>query len=112
MPETTVDGVSVLLNNLPERTCDVIERWSESSPDRPALVEASGTWTYRDLRSAISDTERWLLDLGVRPGDRVVVVCENCRALVAIFLALARTDAWPVLVNARQSAREVDEIRE
>jgi long-chain acyl-CoA synthetase len=107
-----VDSATDLLSSIPERTCDVIARWSELSPDRPALVETSGTWTYRELASAVSDTQHWLVDLGVRPGDRVMVICENCRALVAIFLGLARVDAWPVLVNARQSAREVDEIRE
>jgi acyl-CoA synthetase (AMP-forming)/AMP-acid ligase II len=41
-----------------------------------------------------------------------MIVCENCRAFVAILLALASLDAWPVLVNARLSEREVDEIRE
>jgi acyl-CoA synthetase (AMP-forming)/AMP-acid ligase II len=41
-----------------------------------------------------------------------MIVCENCRAFVAILLALAGLDAWPVLVNARLSAREIDEIRD
>ena len=41
-----------------------------------------------------------------------MVVCENCRALVAIFLALTGMDAWPVLVNSRLSAREIDGIRD
>jgi acyl-CoA synthetase (AMP-forming)/AMP-acid ligase II len=41
-----------------------------------------------------------------------MLVCENCRAFVAILLALAGLDAWPVLVNARLSAPEIDQIRE
>ncbi len=41
-----------------------------------------------------------------------MLVCENCRAFVATLLAVAGLDAWPVLVNARLSAREVDEIRD
>src|SRR6202050_2153231 len=41
-----------------------------------------------------------------------MLVCENCRAFVAIFLALAEMDAWPVLVNARLSPREIDLIRD
>src|SRR5271167_1867115 len=98
--------------NLPACISDVIKPWEECSPDRPALVEASGTWTYRQLASAVSDTQRWLRDSGVCPGDRVMIVCENCRAFVAILLALADLDAWPVLVNARLSAREIDEIRD
>src|SRR5207237_437710 len=48
----------------------------------------------------------------VSPGDRVMIVCENCRALVAVLLALASLDAWPVLVNARLSAREIEMIRD
>jgi acyl-CoA synthetase (AMP-forming)/AMP-acid ligase II len=75
-------------------------------------VEALGTWTYRQLASAISHTSHWLISSGVRPGDRVMIVCENCRAFVAILLALAQIDAWPVLVNARLSAREIDAIRD
>ena len=112
MAETTTDSVAALLAKLPARTCDVITSWSERFPDRPALVESTGAWTWRQLASAVSNTQRWLVDLAVRPGDRVVIVCENCRASVAIWLALGRLDAWPVLVNARVSARELDEIRD
>jgi acyl-CoA synthetase (AMP-forming)/AMP-acid ligase II len=112
MQETTCDNLSGLLAKVPERTCDVITPWSERSPERPALVEASGAWTYRQLASVVFETQRWLLELGVRPGDRVMIVCENCRAFVAILLALAGIDAWPVLVNSRLSAREIDEIRD
>ena len=52
------------LTDLPARISDVITPWSERSPERPALVEASGTWTYRQLASAVSDTQRWLLSQG------------------------------------------------
>jgi long-chain acyl-CoA synthetase len=100
------------LINLPERIIDVVKPWAERSPDRPALVEAAGTWTYRQLASAVDEARTWLVDSGVRPGDRVMIVCENCKAFVAILLALAGLDAWPVLVNARLSAREIDEIRD
>jgi long-chain acyl-CoA synthetase len=98
--------------NLPTRISDVIKPWAECSPDQLALVEASGSWTYRQLALAVTETQTWLLDSGVRPGDRVMLVCENCRAFVAILLALAGLDAWPALVSARLSANEVDAIRE
>ena len=100
------------VESLPERICDVISPWVERSPDHPALVEASGTWTYKQLASAISEARQWLGDLEVRPGDRVMLVCENCRASVAALLALASLDAWAVLVGTRLSPREVDEIRD
>jgi long-chain acyl-CoA synthetase len=103
---------SELLKSLPESIGDVIKRWAERSPDRLALVENSGSWTYSELDAAVTATGAWLRDSGVRPGDRVMLVCENCRAFIAIFLALTEMDGWPVLANARLSAREIDDIRD
>jgi long-chain acyl-CoA synthetase len=104
--------VSDILTNLPERISDVIKPWSERSPDAPALVEASGAWSYRQLASVVAEAQSSLTDSGVRAGDRVMVVCENCRAFVAILLAIAGIDAWPALVSARLSAKEIDVIRD
>jgi long-chain acyl-CoA synthetase len=101
-----------LLHPPPARASDIVRPWAEKSPESVALVEATGTWTYSQLSAAISQTQTWLEDLGTRPGDRVIVVCENSRASVAIFLALGALDAWPVLVNARLSAQEIDQIRD
>jgi len=106
------NNVAEILHSLPARISDVIAPWAEHSPDHSALVEASGTWTYRELSKVIAETQSWLITSGVRPGDRVLIVCENCRAFAAVLLAVAAIDAWPVLVNAKLSAREVDAICE
>jgi long-chain acyl-CoA synthetase len=97
--------------NLPDHICDVVELWAKRLPGHPALIEATGKWTYRQLAEAISDSKKLLQDLEVRPGDRMMIVGENCRAFVALLLATAALDAWPVLVNGRLSAREIDEIK-
>lgn len=104
-------SVSDMVRDLPERISDVVKASAERSPDWPAIVEGRSIWTYGQLVSVIAKTQDWLSDLGVRPGDRVMIVCENCRALIAIMLASAAMGAWPVLLNASLSAREVDEIR-
>ena len=104
------EQASEILSRLPARISDVVTPWADSSPDRQALVEASGAWTYRQLASAISETQVFLRKRGMRPGDRVMIVGENCREFVAILLASAGIDAWPVLVNANLSAREIDQI--
>jgi long-chain acyl-CoA synthetase len=106
------DQVPEILASLPTRISDVVNEWAFRSPEQPALVESSGTWTYRQLSLAVADTQNWLVSLSIRPGDRVMIVCENCRAFIAIFFALTDLGAWPVLVNARLSARELAQIRE
>ena len=75
------DQAAEILAGLPSRISDVVQPWAKVSPDRPALVEAAGTWTYGQLASRIPETQAWLLEAGVRPGDRVMIVCENSRAL-------------------------------
>jgi long-chain acyl-CoA synthetase len=101
-----------VLKGLPAHISEIVNGWAKRSPGRTVLVEASGTWTYRQMAAAVAETEVWLRDLGVRPGDRVMVVGENCRMLVALFLAVVGMDAWPVLVNARLSPPEIDRIRD
>lgn len=100
------------LATLPLHIGDAVKSWAERSPDRPALIEAAGAWSYGQLDSGIDVARAWLRDHDVRPGDRVMIVCENCRAFVAVLMAVAALDAWPVLINARLSAREVDQIRD
>jgi long-chain acyl-CoA synthetase len=109
---TIENKASEISRTPPTRISDVVQSWAELSPDRPALIETSGTWTYGQLASAISSTEAWLRKSGVRPGDRVMIIGENCREFVTLLLAAASFDAWPVLVNARLSAREIDQIRD
>jgi long-chain acyl-CoA synthetase len=109
---TVQEQASEILRMLPARISDVVTPWAERSPEKAALVEASGSWTYQQLASAISETQTRLREWGVRPGDRVMIVGENCREFVAILLAAAGMDAWPVLVNASLSPREIDQIRD
>jgi len=103
---------SRILRELPPRINDVIRPWVERTPNQPALVESSGVWTYRELDQVVAETSIWLRELGIRPGDRVMIVLENCRTFAALLLALSSIDAWPVLVNAHLSAREIDQIRD
>src|SRR5580704_5620525 len=97
--------LSELLRSLPENVSDIAKPWSDRTPDHPAVIEGAQAWSYRQLDTVIADARSWLRGAGVRPGDRVMIVCENCRAVVAIFLALTGIDAWPVFVNAKLSPR-------
>src|SRR5258708_38371561 len=104
---TLEDRVPEILRSLPTRISDVLIPWSQRSPDRPALVESSGTWTYRQLASVIAETRSWLVESGMRPGDRIMLGGEHCRTLVTVLVAVAGLHAWPVLLTARLSAREL-----
>ena len=91
---------------------DIPAHWSRARPRAVALADPSGEFSWSDLDAARTSLAAQLSALGVRPGDRVMIVAENCAALVALIFAVATLDAWIVNVNARLSAREVDVIRD
>jgi len=97
---------------LPRRIHDVMARQVAKAPDRIALVEDGASWSYRDLDQRVSEIAAVLSSLGIRAGDRMVIVTENCIALAALLLATSRLDAWAIVANPRLSARELDQIRD
>lgn len=111
MKETGV-ALAERVASLPARMSHVVRPWAQRTPDAPAMTQGSRTLGYGELAAAISAAGRWLSEQGVRPGDRVMVVGENSIALAVLVLAAGDIDAWPLVVNARVSAREVDAIRE
>lgn len=98
--------------SLPSHVGEIWKYWAQRSPGKTALLDSSGSWSYAQLQTAIEDTHKFLREAGIRPGDRIMLVCENSRELVALFLAAAEMTAWSVMVNARLSPQEVDQIRE
>ena len=95
-----------------KRISDVVKPWADCLPNQKAVVDPNGSWTYRELEGIIAQTADWLRGSGVRAGDRVMIVGENCRQFAAVLLAVASLDAWPVPTNAHLSAREIDAVRD
>jgi long-chain acyl-CoA synthetase len=104
--------VSETLAGLPRRIDEVIDRHAAETPERLALSEAGNEWSYGKLHRAVGEIAEGLQALGMRAGDRMMIVSENCVALAAMLLAASRIDAWAIVVNPRLSARELDQIRE
>ena len=106
------DEADKILAELPDRISDVIKPFARDNPDHPALVQGDVTWTYAELAAVVADTALIVQLYDIRPGDRVMIVSENCLALAALIFACSEIDAWSVVVNPRLSAPEVDLIRE
>jgi acyl-CoA synthetase (AMP-forming)/AMP-acid ligase II len=97
---------------LPRRMHAVMDRFVQETPDHIALVEDGTAWSYRELDKHVGELARQLASLGVRAGDRMMIVSENCIALAALLFAASRLDAWAIVANPRLSAREIDQIRD
>lgn len=99
-----------MAHNEPYRVEEIVALWAANAPGHVALAQDSATLSYGALQSAVAAGAEWLKESGARPGDRVMLVCENSFAAVALYFACAKLGAWPVIVNARLSDREIDDI--
>ncbi|TMM51271.1 class I adenylate-forming enzyme family protein [Sulfitobacter sabulilitoris] len=82
-----------------------------SRPDALALTDSIGTrWSFAEADRASTDLAARLKDAGVVPGDRVLMLSENCAPAVAALFAAWKLGATIIPVNARQTEAEVKRI--
>ena len=80
--------------------------------DRVALADEAGPVTYRQLDERSEHLARVLLDLGLRPLDRIVVQLPNTAAFAYLYFALLRIGAAPVLALPGHRKREITQFAE
>ena len=93
--------VPELLQSLPENLSDVIKPWAERFPDRMALVETSGSWTYGQLDAVVKQTRAWLRDSGCAPRRSGIA---GVRELSGVHCDFAGLDWDGCMAGARKRA--------
>ena len=113
-PDERIFGrlASELVAELPDRLSHRVLANAERLGTQPALVDGDVRWSYAELGHEIRAAAEWMSTLGIRPGDRLMLVSENSRALVVMLLAASELDAWVAIVNSRLSAQEIDQIHD
>jgi 2-aminobenzoate-CoA ligase len=93
----------------PERLNCAAELLAHTAPDRPVFRTTSGdTWTYGDLRARVDRIAHVLTsDLGMVPGNRVLLRGPTTPWLAACWLAVLKAGAVAVTVLAQQRPHEL-----
>lgn len=85
--------------------------FADQPADKIALTvtgatEATGRWTYADLRDAVQRTAGGLVGLGLRPGERVMLRLGNTADFPILFLATIAAGSVAVPTSAMLSEGE------
>jgi acyl-CoA synthetase (AMP-forming)/AMP-acid ligase II len=82
------------------------------TPDKTALFRGNTTISYRDLDASSTALAQWFLDQGLRPGERVAILCSNSIEVVQLLFALFKAGLVAVAVNVRLKPSEIGYILE
>ena len=88
----------------------VLRANAKKFPETVALKDRSRGLTYPELDRRVNRLSNALLSMGLRKGDRVAVLLENCLEIVEVYLATAKTGLVIVPVNFRLVGREIEYI--
>jgi fatty-acyl-CoA synthase len=77
----------------------LLERLAQQFDGAPALVSNDIAMSYRQLTARCNQYSRWGLAQGLKPGDVVSLIMENCAEFLTVWIGLTRVGAAVALVN-------------
>jgi crotonobetaine/carnitine-CoA ligase len=94
-----------------ERTlAKMLARQAELFADRPLFRAGETTWTFRETLGVAAGMASRLADAGVKPGDRVAILCGNGPALMRTYLGCAWAGIIAVPINVASRGAQLEHI--
>jgi 2,3-dihydroxybenzoate-AMP ligase len=78
--------------------------------DRTALIDGDRRWTYAELDAASSNLALNLLDLGLKPLDRVIPTLPNVAEFVILYFALQKIGCIPIAALVTHRFTEINQF--
>ncbi len=91
---------------------DWIRKWGELTPRKVAVIDNDHEFTYGELNQKTNQVANFLLQKGIRKGDRVGALFYNCHQCLELYCALTKIGAILVPLNWRMAAPELHNILE
>ena len=76
--------------------------------DRIAITDGKRNVTFRELPGLAQQTAEILVGLGVKPGDRVMVIAENCFEILQLLIGCSWLNAILVPINPSSRDKQLD----
>lgn len=86
---------------------DLLRRAATTAPRHAGLVVGSDRWTWAELDRRVDGLAAGLVELGLRPGDRVALVAGAGEPFVTSWFATLRAGLVAVPLNPGYTAREL-----
>jgi crotonobetaine/carnitine-CoA ligase len=96
---------------LPARTLPaMLERQARRYGDRRFFVAGAASWSFADARTVAARSAGTLAAAGVRPGDRVALLCGNQPELMQVYLGCGWLGSIAVPINTASRGPQLEHI--
>jgi 2,3-dihydroxybenzoate-AMP ligase/mycobactin salicyl-AMP ligase len=89
---------------------DILDRAADMHPDKEAFVDKINRYTYGQAREKVDKLAISLMQLGIKPLDRVLIQLPNWNEFVFAFFACQKIGAITVLLIERYRHFEIDRL--
>src|SRR5512139_3726413 len=87
-----------------------VEKQAIARPDKVAILFKEEKITFSDLNTMSNRLANRLLEAGVKKGDRVVLLFQNCPEFCVAYFAILKIGAIAVDLDFRLSPAELEHI--
>jgi acyl-CoA synthetase (AMP-forming)/AMP-acid ligase II len=95
------------MDALPQDVANLVEYWTQVSPDREAFRYGEQSWTWSEFADRVDRNAAGQLAAGMRPGDRVAYLDKNHPACMETAMACLRIGTANAVVNFRLAPDEI-----
>lgn len=89
-----------------------LKKQALARPEKVAVICNEVSLTFLDLNLQANRLAFWLLDRGVKKGDRAIVLLPNCAEFAVAYFALMKIGVVAVILDFRLSPREITPLFE
>ncbi|AGL00063.1 long-chain-fatty-acid--CoA ligase [Desulfoscipio gibsoniae] len=89
---------------------DLLDRNARRYPKKTAVFFRETRYTFGELKNRVCRLSNAFWEMGIRKGDRVALLLENCHQYLELYLAVTSKGAIAVPLNYRQAGRELTYI--
>lgn len=96
-----------MIDHREERTFPSFDAVCRDHKDKPAIIFLGETYSFSELHQMVLKMAASICELGIEPGDRVILYLYNLPQTIVVWLALQRLRAIPVMVAPVYTAYDV-----